>query len=268
MVQSSCHTGGPSQSRDPALGHHRSHAAVTDRGGAIESKSADPLVLATHPCPGVGAGSCSAVGSAWVGSHYEVHDSHPTKYLQIPDGATLLIADDDRSVRRSLRRMLELERISVVEASDGEEAIRVIERDEAHLLDLVLIDLMMPVVSGSELIAVLMERRPGLAVVAMSAAADLPPGLFPVPLLRKPFEPEQLVRTVAPLVLSSHAMRRRDGRRARMPPSRVRWPNDRQTIASDQRGKCGDLMTALMHFAAAWRFSALCDPSQHGHEPE
>ena len=171
---------------------------------------------------------------------------NPTKYLQIPDGATLLIADDDRSVRRSLRRMLELERISVVEASDGEEAIRVIERDEAHLLDLVLIDLMMPVVSGSELIAVLMERRPGLAVVAMSAAADLPPGLFPVPLLRKPFEPEQLVRTVAPLVLSSHAMRRR-ARQARADAAESRSLAERQqTIASDQRGKCGDLMTALM----------------------
>ena len=194
---------------------------------------------------------------------------NPTKYLQIPDGATLLIADDDRSVRRSLRRMLELERISVVEAADGEEAIRVIERDEAHLLDLVLTDLMMPVVSGSELIAVLMECRPGLPVVAMSAVADLPPGLFPVPLLRKPFEPDDLVRTVAPLVLSSHAMRRR-ARQARADAAESRSLAERQqTIARDQSAKSGDLMIALMQLRRRMALQRPLRPFvSTAHEPE
>ena len=69
----------------------------------------------------------------------------------------------------------------MVEAADGEQALRVIEHDEAQLLDAVLTDLVMPVVSGLELTAVLLECRPALPVVAMSAFDRLPPGLPPRP---------------------------------------------------------------------------------------
>jgi DNA-binding NtrC family response regulator len=159
----------------------------------------------------------------------------------------LLLVDDDPSLRRSLRRILEPRGTSVIEAADGEQALRVIERDEAQLLDVVLADLKMPVVSGSELIAVLMECRPALPVVAMSAAVDLPPDLLPVPFLRKPFEPEELVRTVAPLVLNSQAMRRR-ARQARADAAESRSLAERQrVIAKDQMAKAGDLRIALMH---------------------
>ena len=169
-----------------------------------------------------------------------------TTCFRIPDGANLLIVDDDPSLRRSLRRMLEPERTSVIEAADGEHALRVIERDEAQLLDVVLTDLKMPVVSGFELIAVLMECRPALPVVAMSAVGHLPPDLLPVPLLQKPFEPVELVRTVAPLVLSSQAMRRQ-ARQARADAAESRSLAERQrTIARDQMAKSGDLMVALM----------------------
>jgi CheY-like chemotaxis protein len=168
-----------------------------------------------------------------------------TTCFQIPDGATLLIVEDNPSVRRSLRRMLEPERTSVIEAVDGRDAILLIERDEARLLDVVLTDLKMPVVSGSELIAVLLECRPALPVVAMSALIDLPPDLLPVPLLRKPFEPEALVRLLAPLVLESQAMRRR-ARQTRADAAESRTLAERQrTIARGQMAKSGDLMIAL-----------------------
>jgi CheY-like chemotaxis protein len=166
--------------------------------------------------------------------------------FQIPDGATLLVVEDDPSVRRSLRRTLQPERNSVIEAADGEHAIRLIERDEAQLFDVVLTDLRMPVVSGSELIAVLMECRPALPVVAMSASVHLPPDLLPVPLLQKPFEPQELVRTVAPLVLWSRAMRRR-ARQARADAAESRSLAEWQrTIARDHMANSGDLMVALM----------------------
>jgi DNA-binding NtrC family response regulator len=61
-----------------------------------------------------------------------------TTCFQIPDGAPLLIVDDDESLRDHSAGMLELERNSVIEAADGGYAIRVIERDEAQLLDVVL----------------------------------------------------------------------------------------------------------------------------------
>jgi len=133
-------------------------------------------------------------------------DAEPQASPQIP-GTTLLIVDDDPSFRRALRRLLELEQISVLEADDGEQAIRVIEHDEDHL-DAVLTDVSMPAVSGPELIAVLQEHRPALPVVAMSAWDPVPPGLPQVPFLHKPFELEELIETLGPLVLTPEATRR------------------------------------------------------------
>jgi two-component system C4-dicarboxylate transport response regulator DctD len=166
--------------------------------------------------------------------------------LQFPGGTTLLIVEDDPSFRRALRRLLELERISVVEAPDAEQAIRVMEQDRGELLDAVLTDLGMPDVSGPELITVLLECRPALPVVAMAGWVQLPPDLPPVPLLRKPFEPEELIETVAPLVLRSQATRRW-ARQMRADAAESRSMAQRQrTIARDQHAKSGDLMKALM----------------------
>jgi DNA-binding NtrC family response regulator len=172
-------------------------------------------------------------------------DSQSTCF-QIPGGATLLIVEDDPSFRRALRRLLELERISVVEAPDAEQAICVIEQDRGELLDAVLTDLGMPDVSGPELITVLLECCPALPVVAMAGWVRLPPDLPPVPLLRKPFEPEELIETVAPLVLKSQAVRRW-ARQTRADAAESRSLARRQrTIARDQHAKSGDLMKALM----------------------
>src|SRR5688572_20797197 len=166
-----------------------------------------------------------------------------TTCVRIPHGATLLIVDHNPFLRRALRRTLELEGTSVVEAGDGEQALHVIEGDEAQVLDVVLTSLLLPVVSAPELIAVLLECRPELPVVAMSGLGELPAGLPMVPLLRKPFDHEELVRTVAPLVISSQAVRRQ----ARADAAESRSLAERQQkVASDQRVVCGDLLIALV----------------------
>jgi DNA-binding NtrC family response regulator len=169
-----------------------------------------------------------------------------TTSVWVPDGATLLVVDRNPFFRRALQRTLELEGISVVEAGDGEQALRVIEGDEAQLLDVVLTSLLLPVVSAPELIAVLLECRPELPVVAMSGLGELPADLPPVPLLRKPFDHEELVRMVAPLVLSSQAMRRQE-LQAPADAAELRSLAERQrAVARDQVAKSGDLMIALM----------------------
>lgn len=165
----------------------------------------------------------------------------------------MLLVDDDRLVRRALRRMIEVDGISVVEAADGEQALHVIAGDEAHLLDLVLTDLAMPVVSGPELIAVLLECRPALPVVAMSALTQLPLDLPPVPLLRKPFGAEELIGTVAPLVVRSRAMRRR-AQQMRADAAETRSLAARQhAIARNHQVKHGDLMSALRQIRVRMR---------------
>ena len=172
-------------------------------------------------------------------------DAEPQTTLQIP-GTTLLVVDDDSSFRRALRRLLELDRIFVVEAEDAEQAIRVIEQDDPQLLDAVLADLAMPGVSGSELIAVLGEYRSALPVVAMSAWDPVPPGLLSVPLLHKPFELEELLETLGPLVLTPDAIRRR-ARQMRADAAESRSLAARQlSISREHRAKTGELMKAFM----------------------
>src|SRR5690242_12566918 len=153
---------------------------------------------------------------------------------QLPDGAMVLVADDDPILRRMVRRMLEQERVAVVEAHDGEHAIRIVDHDEAHLLDTVVTDLDMPIVSGAELIAVLRECRPDLPVVAMSGSSDLPPALAMVPLLHKPFGSEDLLGAVAPLVLRARAMRAR-ARQTRADAAESRAIAERQTRIAKQQ---------------------------------
>ena len=161
-------------------------------------------------------------------------------------GTTLLVVDDDPSFRRALRRLLELELISVIEANDGECAVHVIEQDEPHLVDAVLTDVEMPAVSGPELIAVLQQYRPALPVVAMTGWDPLPPGIPRVPILHKPFELEELIEAVGPLVLTSEAMRRQ-ARQMRADAAESRALSERQQqIAMEHRAKTGELMKAFI----------------------
>jgi DNA-binding NtrC family response regulator len=148
------------------------------------------------------------------------HSELPLTDCRILEGASLLLVDDDDGVGLALARMLNSEGAVVVVAANGEDAIDVLERDKAELLDVVVTDLEMPVVSGQELIAALQERRPGLPIVAMTAYD--PPVTFPatVPLFYKPFSPHDLVLTLAPLVRGSQE-RRRQSRQRREEAARV-----------------------------------------------
>jgi len=136
------------------------------------------------------------------------------------EGASLLVVDDDDGVGLALARMLNSEGAVVVIAANGEDAIDVLERDKAELLDVVVTDLEMPGVPGQELIAALQERRPGLPIVAMTAYN--PPVTFPaaVPLFYKPFSPHELVLTLVPLVRMSQ-QRRRQSRQRQKEAARV-----------------------------------------------
>jgi CheY-like chemotaxis protein len=114
--------------------------------------------------------------------------------------ATVLVVDDEEPVRALLRRQLNSAGHAVLEASGGPEALGLI-RQRAERLDLVLADVVMPSMNGTELAAHLATEFPGLPVVLMSAYA--PAGLARVgfgeaivPVLRKPFNPSVLLELV------------------------------------------------------------------------
>jgi len=111
---------------------------------------------------------------------------------------TVLVVDDDPSIRESLNEVLSVEGYRVLQAGDGQEALLALQgRNDACV---VLLDLAMPRMDGLALLAEL-SRLPDPArhpVVVMSANAHPSELEFPqvVALLRKPFELDELLRWV------------------------------------------------------------------------
>jgi DNA-binding NtrC family response regulator len=121
-----------------------------------------------------------------------------------PQGTeTILLAEDEAGVRAATRRMLERLGYRVLEAADGEEALRgVVEADaRGERIDLVLTDVVMPEQGGRALGERLAERWPEMRVLYMSGYTDdeiIRRGLV-VPgasFLEKPFTPERLAEGV------------------------------------------------------------------------
>jgi two-component system cell cycle sensor histidine kinase/response regulator CckA len=109
--------------------------------------------------------------------------------------ATVLVVDDESMVRTLVRRMLEPGLCTVLEAEDGESALRIIERGQPAI-DVVLTDLVMPGIDGSDIIAVLGRHRPDLPVICMSGFASALTSQLSVPFIPKPFSLEVLRDTL------------------------------------------------------------------------
>jgi len=115
----------------------------------------------------------------------------------VPCGAvrgteTILLAEDDEGVRTLLRRLLTANGYQVLEASDGEDAWRIFKQHSGSI-DLLLTDVVMPGMNGSDLVQKAVTSRPRLKVIYMSGYtgdllqnAGIPrPG---VSFLRKPLQ--------------------------------------------------------------------------------
>ncbi len=84
--------------------------------------------------------------------------------------AKILIVDDERSIRRTLREILEFERFEVSEAADGQECLDMLQ---SEAFDVVLLDIKMPKLDGMEALDRVQEIRPGLPVVMISGHATI-----------------------------------------------------------------------------------------------
>jgi CheY-like chemotaxis protein len=112
---------------------------------------------------------------------------------------SIIVVDDDPAVRRVAARILAEEGFRVLEASDGDEAIRLAERHGPDI-GLVVTDIVMPRLNGIELLERLSRIQPALPVVLMSGytSTELMGRALVVPcgVLRKPFAPEALIDEV------------------------------------------------------------------------
>ena len=84
--------------------------------------------------------------------------------------STVLVVDDEASIRRTLREILEYEDLGVEEAEDGEEALQKLREGR---YDVVLLDIKMPRRDGLEVLEVLSDEMPEVPVVMISGHADI-----------------------------------------------------------------------------------------------
>ncbi len=113
---------------------------------------------------------------------------------------TVLVAEDEETVRRFVRIVLEKEGFRVLDAENGMEALAVFETaDPAPRI--LLTDVVMPQMGGKELATRMLEAHPELQVIFMSGFVrdpELLEGLNDrrAPFLQKPFDIEELARIV------------------------------------------------------------------------
>jgi two-component system phosphate regulon response regulator PhoB len=112
----------------------------------------------------------------------------------------ILIVDDEASLRTLVRANLEIDGLEVSEAVDGIEAMSMVRES---LPDLILLDIMMPGKDGIEVLEELAadEELSGIPVILLTAKGELEDLEKGADLgarghITKPFDPEQMVRTV------------------------------------------------------------------------
>jgi PAS domain S-box-containing protein len=196
---------------------------VADTGSGIDSAVMahlfEPFFTTKEECKGTGLGLATVYGIVrQSGGHVEV-ESLPGKgatfsvYLPrtdeppAPESATatlprrgsetILVAEDEASIRSLAREILAAQGYEVLEAAGVDQALQVAESHPGPI-HLLLTDVIMPGGSGVDLAETLLVRRPGLRVVYMSGYADRAvqtdaPG---VAFLQKPFAPVLLARRV------------------------------------------------------------------------
>jgi signal transduction histidine kinase len=117
------------------------------------------------------------------------------------DGETVLVVEDEDGVRAAVTRALRDLGYATLEANGGDEALRVSQR-----FDLVLSDVVMPGLSGFELVERMRARREGLPTILMTG--HVPRSVLsahdPESILRKPFTFEQLAMKVREALDAHH----------------------------------------------------------------
>ena len=113
----------------------------------------------------------------------------------------VLIADDSACLREGLRNTLERVRgLEVIgEASDGQEALRLVEKLRPHV---VLMDVRMPVMGGLEATRLIKSSWPSIKVIVMSIDEDYRMEALAAgadAFLIKTFSIEELLEAIAPL---------------------------------------------------------------------
>jgi signal transduction histidine kinase len=171
------------------LGLSISSAIVAAHGGTIDAASK----------PGQGT---------TIRVHLPLSEEPPPSPPAAAPGKRVLVVDDDARVKKLLVDFLVKEGHSVISASSGEEALRILESEGER--DLLVTDFMMPGMSGLELAEAARSLHPEIALVVVSGfCGDAPTGELArlgARLVAKPFLAEELRSAVAAALQSPLAL--------------------------------------------------------------
>jgi len=121
----------------------------------------------------------------------------------------ILVVEDEPDIRKLVQYNLTQERFSVLEAEDGEQALKLLQHEKPSL---VILDLMLPGLSGMEVCKLLRQRSdtarlPILMLTAKAGEADRIVGLEmgADDYLAKPFSPREMIARVRAIIRRSEA---------------------------------------------------------------
>jgi CheY-like chemotaxis protein len=166
------------------LGLATAYGIVKQSGGAIAVESV------------LGSGATFTVYLPRLASNATLAATHAPIEVRRLATQTVLLVEDEPAVRRLTRRILEDRGYRVIEAADGPQALDA-ARLHAGPIDLLLTDVVMPLMSGHELAAQIIAVRAETAVVYMSGFADDPltrrPDSGVIRFVQKPFTADALM---------------------------------------------------------------------------
>jgi PAS domain S-box-containing protein len=154
-----------------------------------------------------GGGHITVYSQVGCGTIFEVYlprltEPVPPPAVRMPKAPrgseTILVVDDENGVRKLVSAILQSNGYTIIEAGSGAAALAAYEKN-AHKIDLVLSDIVMPQMNGYELARLIAARNPQLRFLYMSGYRDSPIGGEGRPahaLLHKPFTPDALLSKV------------------------------------------------------------------------
>jgi len=148
----------------------------------------------------LGRGTVFTIYFPRVDEPSEAHGATPVSLAAVGGSETILLVEDEESVRQLVRETLEARGYRVLEAENGNAGLA-LAASHPGILHLVITDVVMPGLSGHELVQQLVHARPGIKVLYLSgyaqdavesnASADAPRAF-----LQKPFTLQSLSRKV------------------------------------------------------------------------
>ncbi len=188
-----------------------------------------------------------------------------------PVSPQLLLADDDRAIRESLVRALELEGYAVTSVADGVQALAAIRREPP---DVVVLDVMMPGVDGLGVCRVIRADGSRVPILMLTARVELDARVQGLDAgaddyLAKPFELEELLARLRALLRRGRPSRRHPTGRSssrgwvRIDPEsrRVWWHRDQLDLSKTEFDllellgrNCGIVLTHAAIYDRIWGY--------------